>query len=189
VSDFTLTPRAPLGGYARPFDGTTLSEVTGLALVSVATPLGGDARLHEALSNAYGASYPAPGTSSLSADGTVRFLGLQRDQVFTLFPHDGDDAAESVAARLGDAAYFTDQSDGWAMLRLSGEQSHAALERICMLDLAPDRFVVGAVARTLMEHLGVILLREDTDTFLLMSARSSARSFLHAVETSAVNVS
>ena len=40
-----------------------------------------------------------------------------------------------------------------------------------------------------MEHLSVIILRDGADSFLLMSPRSSARSFLHAVELSVVNVS
>jgi methylglutamate dehydrogenase subunit D len=39
-----------------------------------------------------------------------------------------------------------------------------------------------------MEHLGTILLREADDRFLLMSASSSARSFLHGLETSLRNV-
>jgi sarcosine oxidase subunit gamma len=62
------------------------------------------------------------------------------------------------------------------------------LERICPIDLHPQAFAVGAVARTLMDHLNVIILREGGDTFLLMSARSSARSFWHAVETSIRNI-
>jgi sarcosine oxidase subunit gamma len=39
-----------------------------------------------------------------------------------------------------------------------------------------------------MEHLGTIVLRDGTDSFLLLSAHSSAESFLHAVETSIRNV-
>ena len=40
-----------------------------------------------------------------------------------------------------------------------------------------------------MEHLGTIIIRTEQDTFLLLSASSSAGSFLHAVETSIRNVS
>jgi sarcosine oxidase subunit gamma len=74
------------------------------------------------------------------------------------------------------------------MLRVSGPKSRIALERICPLDLHPSTFPQGRVARTLMEHLGVIILHEGPDTYLLLSARSSAGSFLHAVETSVRNV-
>ena len=43
-------------------------------------------------------------------------------------------------------------------------------------------------ARTVMEHLGVLILRTGEDDYLLLSASSSAKSFLHAVEVSLTNV-
>ncbi|MBT8415130.1 MAG: hypothetical protein KJO30_12445, partial [Boseongicola sp.] len=52
------------------------------------------------------------------------------------------------------------------------------------LDLDPDTFPTGSAARTVMEHLGAMIVRVDDTRFWLMSARSSAMSFLHAVETS-----
>ena len=189
MSEFVLTPHAPLGGFHRDFDGITLAEVTGMSLVSIAPPLGGETGLETALKNAYGAAMPQTGSSTLSTDGGVRFIGLQPGQIFVLFPHEGDEAIRVVAEKLGDSGYYTDQSDSWAMLRISGPKCIEALERICMLDLSPETFPVDTATRTLMEHLGVILIRESATSFLLMSARSSAKSFLHAVETSAVNVS
>ena len=56
------------------------------------------------------------------------------------------------------------------------------------LDLAPGSFPEGASTRTVMEHLGTLIVRDGPDSFLLAAARSSAKSFLHAVETSAQNV-
>ena len=110
--------------------------------------------------------------------------------MFILFEApDPDRAAETVGDALGPAAYVTDQSDSWAMLRIAGAGARAALERICMLDLDAAAFPEGRVARTVMEHLAAIILRDGPDSFLLMSPRSSARSFLHAVELSVENVS
>jgi len=40
-----------------------------------------------------------------------------------------------------------------------------------------------------MEHMGAIVLRDGPDSFLLLSASSTARSYLHAVEISLRNVS
>lgn len=188
MPDTRLTARPALDGYHKQFGDTALSEVTGQALVSIAIPLGGADALRAAMNTAYGTSFPAPGSSTLSKDGTVRFLGLQQDQCFALFGTDSDSAVETVAGALGDTGYYTDQSDSWAVLRLSGALALTALERICPLDLSPSEFPPGSVARTVMEHLGVIILCEDTDRYLLMSARSSAPSFLHAVETSVENV-
>ena len=137
----------------------------------------------------FGAERPATGASAAGDRFGLRVLGLQPDQLFLLFePPDPDRAAETVAAALGPAAYIADQSDSWAMLRMSGAGVRTALERICPLDLEDRAFPEGRVARTAMEHLSVIVLRDGADGFLLMSPRSSARSFLHAAVLSAEHV-
>ena len=190
MANAALVPRSPLGGYRRTIGGTTLSESAGLALVSVAVPQGGDGDFAAALAEGLGAVRPTTGDSTPGDRHAARILGMQPDQLFILFePPDPDRAAETVAAALGSAAYITDQSDSWAMLRIAGPGVRAALERICPLDLADDIFPVGRVARTVMEYLAVIVLRDRADSFLLMSPRSSAGSFLHAVELSVLNAS
>jgi methylglutamate dehydrogenase subunit D len=181
-----LTPAAFLGNHATEVAGTTLTEVTDRALVSIATPLGGEAAFADALRSAFGAEPPDVGQTTLSFDGETCLLGLARDQFLALLPADGPLAAPALAARLGPVAYLTDQTDAWVMLRLEGPLALPVLERTCMLDL--HRFPPGSVARTVMDHLGTILLREAPDRFLLMSASSSARSFLHGLETSLRNV-
>ncbi len=188
ASAYRLSPSSPLGGFRHEIGGTTLEEVTGLALVSIATPMGGEDALNAVVKSAYGGSLPAPGNSVLNEENSVRLLGLQRDQVFALFPHEGDYALRKIADALGEAGYYTDQSDGWAMIRLSGPLALAALERICPLDLDSRSFPEGAVARTAMEHVNTVILREGTECFLLMAARSYAESLHHAVEVSVRNV-
>ena len=184
----TLKAKTPLNGYRESFGDTVLEEMAGNALVSIATPRGGAQALQSAIQEAYGCALPVPGSSVASGDGAIRLLGLQQDQVFALFAYAGDKAVAEIRNALGDSGYYTDQSDSWAMLRLSGEAALPALERICPLDLDGDAFPIGSVARTVMEHMGVIVLREGTDAFTLMAARSSAANFLHAVEQSVRNV-
>lgn len=185
-----LASRSSLGGYARTIGTVEIAEVDGLALVSAAVPQGGDAAFSAALADGLGAARPAPGDSTRGDRLAARVLGMQPDQLFILFElPDPDRATETVAAALGSAAYLTDQSDGWAMLRIAGTGVRAALERICPIDLADEAFPEGRVARTVMEHLAVIVLRDGSDSFLLMSPRSSARSFLDAVEISVETVS
>jgi sarcosine oxidase subunit gamma len=188
VSDFTLTARSPLGGVKLDFDGITIAEVSDMAIVSIATPRGGEKALGKALASAYGTGLPVVGQSAKSKAGDARFLGLARDQAFMLFDEPGGNPLDAIAREIADAAYLTNQSDSWAMIRISGPKSRTALERICPLDLHPSAFPEGKVARTVMEHLGVIILHEALDRFLLMSARSYAGSFLHAVETSVRNI-
>ena len=190
MAEFALTARTPLDGYAGTFSGVTLAEAAGLSLVSAAVPQGGDDAFAAALAEGFGASRPSPGDSAPGDRLGTRILGMQPDQLFILFEApDPDRAVETVSAALGPAAYVTDQSDSWAMLRIEGRGVRAALERLCMLDLDDATFPEGRVARTVMEHLAVIILRDGADSFLLMSPRSSARSFLHAVEQSVAAVS
>ena len=183
-----LVSRPPLDGFRQEFDGLEIAEVADLAIVSIATPQGREAELARAVSDAYGIALPPVGASVGADTGNLRFLGLQPGQCFALFERRDDRPVEAIARKLSDGGYYTDQSDSWAVLRLSGARCREALERICPLDLHPETFATGAVARTAMEHLGVIIFRDGEDSFLLLSARSSASSFLHAVVTSAKSI-
>ncbi len=184
----TLMASSPLDGFQKQFTNVALAEVLGHALVSIAVPLHSRAALEDAVTKVFGTSLPTCGTSTLSKDGSNRLLGMQPDHVFALFDYGGNDPVGAVKALLGNAGYYTDQSDSWVMLRMSGPLATTALERICPLDLASEVFAPNRVARTVMEHLGVIVLCEGHDNYFLMSPRSSARSFLHALEISIENV-
>ena len=188
MPDFILKEKSPLADYNRDFSDLSIREITGKALVSVATPLGGDKKLFAAMDKSYGAKLPRVGASTHSKDGKVRFLGLQSEQMFVLFEYTGQAPVKHVAKKLGNAAYYSDQSDSWVMVELAGSQCRAALARICPLDLHEESFVEGALGRTAMEHLGVIIYRSGPDEFIILSPRSSAHSLLHAIETSALNI-
>lgn len=177
-----LTAKPVLGGYAQQIGACALAERGDLALVSVATPLGGEAALHDKLASLWSLAPPTPTRSTVSGD--MRAVPMTPDQMMLVFKAAPDLTEASVAADLKGVAYTTLQTDGWVVLELSGAGSLAALERMCPLDLDDKAFAVNASARTSMEHLGVTLLRLAEDRFLLMAARSSARSFLHTVETS-----
>lgn len=183
MADSRLTARLPLNNYRRQFNDLLLGEINGLGIVSIA-PRNGDAdALRRRILAAYGTSFPAIGHSQRSQDGAATFLGLQRELTLLLFNYSGDAAVNIVQQRLGDAAYYSDLSDSWTMLRASGPGLERTLQRICMLDLAPSEFPIGSVKRTVMEHIGVILCRESVDSMLLMSPRSFAHSFLQVLET------
>jgi sarcosine oxidase subunit gamma len=180
--DIALAQTAPLGNFHRAWPSASLDEIADYSIVSLAH--GGDIKQKNTLVSNLGVEWPLPGKVATSATEQHRLLGLQTDQIFILFQRDGLDPISEISASLDGKCYLTDQSDSWAILSLSGKNSRLALERICPVDLATDVFPVGAVARTQMEHLGVIIARTGDDDFLLLSARSSARSFLHAVSAS-----
>ncbi|QYX57521.1 sarcosine oxidase subunit gamma [Roseovarius sp. SCSIO 43702] len=188
MAEYTLVSAPPLAGTDLRFGDSRVTAPADLAIVSMAVPLGGDEAAHKAVTSAFGMGLPEPGKSVLTEDGEVRLMRLALDQAFVLFTHADPDAERVIAGKLGGALYTTDQTDVWCALEVSGPTCRAALERICPIDIHPDAFAVNALARTMMEHLGTIIIRTDSDSFLLLSGSSSAQSFLHAVETSFRNV-
>lgn len=189
MPDFTLTAAPPLAGTDRSFGDIKLSTPKDLAIVSIALPLGGEDAAKVAIKAAFGVALPEIGLSVVAKDKSSVIMRLGLDQAFVLFPRATPDAEPHIAAQLKGAAYTTDQTDAWCVLQIEGPGARCVLERICPIDLHPDAFSVNAIARTMMEHMGAIVARTGEDTYLLLSASSSAKSFLHAVEVSAQNVS
>ena len=187
MAEISLSATPPLGGVDITIAGTRLRERDELALVSAAIPLGGEDAFAAALKAGWGLAVPGPKMSEVA--GKMRAIRSTADQCLLIFPHATPDAAAVVQAKMRDVAYTTEQTDAWVRLELSGPLTLPALERVCMLDLDARAFPEGAAARTVMEHMGAILIRTGPEAFLLFSASSSARSFLHAVETSLRHVS
>ncbi len=166
MTDHTLTARSAFAKQPNQHAGLTLDAIEPPAIVSIAIPNGGEAALVAALQGAYNIDLPAVGQTVISDDAT--FLRLARDQMFVLFPQPANGRpTDAVADVLGETAYLTDQSDSWATLRIAGGNCRAALERICPLDLDAAIFPPGTVARTAMEHLGVIVLCEAAEHFCI----------------------
>ena len=188
MADYTLISAPPLAGHDETIGGIRLHAPADLAIVSIALPLGAEDAGLKAIKAAYGADMPAPGKSVVGKDG-ARLVRLGPDQGFVIFTHPTADAREVVDGKLKGKAYTTDQTDVWTGLAIEGARARTALERICPLDLHPETFAIDDAARTVMEHLGVLIIRTDANGYLLLSASSSANSFLHAIETSIENVS
>lgn len=183
-----LKAQSPLSGFELTYDEVAISEVTGRDIISIATPLGGGKGLSEAVITAYQTKLPTVGQWTRSNIDDAHFLGMGPEQYFVIFDSSESQALDRIKSKLGETGYFTDQSDSWVITRIGGPKSRTALERICLIDLHPTLFPEGTVTRTLMEHLGTIVLSEGNDHFLLLSARSSAWSFIQAIQRSAENV-
>ncbi len=183
----TMLKAAPvLGGYSLDLGDVAVAEVTDIAIVSIATPLDGKAALAAAVTAAWGTGLPEPRMTSRSGDGAITLISSSTDQYLALLPGVDGLAVTGVAETLGDAGYYTEQTDNWVALRVSGAKAITALERICLLDLAT--MPGGGAGRTVIEHLGAFVMKEANDQFLLLSGSSSAKSFLHAIELSMQNI-
>ena len=188
MSDYELIEESPLDGVEHEFDGVTISEVTDKSLVMVALPRQRFADIESSIDKSCGLSLPEMGQSTQSSDSSITLWRLQKNQVLAYFTYKGNDAEASLSNRFDAPAYYTDQSDTWAMISVSGPRSRDVLERICPIDLSSNVFTLGSVSRTVMEHIGTIIFRDEDDSFVLLTMRSFANSMLHAIEVSVKNV-
>lgn len=117
-----------------------------------------------------GLSFPAPNTFSQKGDGLLVWTG--RDQAFLM----GVEAPD-----LSGIAATTDQSDGWAGLRLSGDKAAEVLMRHVPVDLRASAFPPGRALRAPLGHMSAVLIREP-DGFLILTFRSMARTAWHEIE-------
>ena len=192
----SLTAQTPLGGYNMIVDGTSLIEVTDLSMVSVAPLAGSQTAFQQTITKFFktdnSESLKPSATMALDRPGKQRCILMPsaQNQWFLCFDDDGTNPIDAAQALLGKSLSrqmaMTDQSDSWVILALSGPQSRQTLERICPIDCGVSAMPIGTTARTSMAHLGAIITRRPDEgdhqpCFWLLSARSSAASFLHAI--------
>jgi sarcosine oxidase subunit gamma len=91
--------------------------------------------------------------------------------------------ADLLKSALGDAASVTEQTDAWVIFDLSALDLAPILERLCNVDF--PAVATGYATRTLVEHLGVYLIKHGPGAARIYGPRSSAESLLHALETAA----
>lgn len=188
----TLIAQSPLAEFSCEYRDVSLAELTKLSVLAIATPLDGEAALASHLLASCSTVMPTVGKSATSDDEALTLLRLQSDQMFVLLDESKASSTNTVSnlvEKLGAAGYVTDQSDSWVILRIDGVRSRAVLERICPINLNLDYFKIADIARTQMQHLSVIMRRDSDDSFVLMSPRSSATSFLRALTISIENTS
>ena len=188
VGDYALKSISPLNEYSRNFKENLLEEVVGMEVISIATSVENKDFLNKQLIEIFDLELPVPGKSHLTSNGLSRLLGLSLDQWLIVSVDQKYELKALLENSLSNKSYVTLQTDAWVCIRISGRSALKALERICPVNLDPDLFLKDYIARTMMEHLGSIVICENPNSYLLMSASSSAKSFLHALEVSLENV-
>jgi heterotetrameric sarcosine oxidase gamma subunit len=91
---------------------------------------------------------------------------------------------------IDDLAAVSDQTSGYAVLRLTGPRVRDALAKLIPLDLHARVFDPGSAASTIASHIAVTLWRladsaDGSPVFELAAPRSYAGSFWHVVTESA----
>lgn len=175
---FKLSPTLPLKGYSQDWNGLSLREAYAGELVSIAVALGEEEAFEAAFKKVFGALAPKPNGFISTAKGRVLWSGA--DQYLAIISGEDINADVALAKALSGTAYTTLQSDGWACLTISGPRIYDVLERFIALDIrsAP----AGFAARSTAHHMSVIAIKISAQEVTLMTPRSSALSFLSALE-------
>lgn len=191
MTDHTLIPRAPFTGLpfaSAPGRGVIAIDRDGVGLASVLVRKGRIAALSQRACECFGIELPR-GPHRAGADG-VAFAGTGPEAWLVTSEQGGNAFAASLRETLGDLASVSDQSDGYAVLRLTGPKLRDTLAKIIPIDLHPRAFKPGDVASTLASHVGAMLWRLEDDAegspvFEVAVFRSFAGSFWHALSASA----
>jgi len=188
---FKLTASSPLDGHCTIVNGASLVEVSPRSIVSVSPFTGNETVFNEAIGKLFNGAYAnATKAYDFTGKNACVLMPSSHGQWFLCFDDEVLDPVATASDLLGKMTTkqvaMTDQSDAWVILSLTGPLIHRTLERICPIDCSSLAMPIGSTARTMIEHLGTIILRRPNDDqgnpcFWLMSARSSAASFLRVV--------
>jgi sarcosine oxidase subunit gamma len=91
--------------------------------------------------------------------------------------------ADGLKASFGDAASVTEQTDAWVIFDLSAPDLAPVFERLCNVDF--QALPEGYATRTVLDHLGVYLIKHGSGAARVYGPRSSAQSLLHALKIAA----
>ena len=191
MADAALIPRAPFSGCAHGIGaggGVIATDRDGLGLATVAVRKSQSPALTQRVNERFGLLLPA-GPRRAAAAG-VAFAGTGPGVWLATQEKGGNEFAAALEEEIGAMAAVTDQSDGYAVLRLAGPKVRDALAKIIPLDVHPAVFRPGDVASTTASHMGITLWRledaaEGSPVFEVAVFRSLAGSFWHALSLSA----
>lgn len=165
-----LIAKSALEGRSVTLGGVTLAEVEVGPITSVALFPGG-AKLAAKGLKTLGLAMPAPNTFVEKKGARIVWTG--REQAFLI----------GVAPPEMQGAALTDQSDGWAVLGVSGPAAVEVLARLVPVDLRLPVCPVGTALRAPVNHMNAVMLRTGDYAFEIMVFRSMARTAWHEIET------
>jgi methylglutamate dehydrogenase subunit D len=165
-------------------DGVAAQELIGLSIATVLMRRGQLGALSAAVAAAYAVALPE-GPRWTGHDGLVMLGTGPGRWLFVSMAHEAT-LVENLTRQFDGLASVVEQSDGLAVLRLTGLALLETLAKGVAIDLAPEAFPTGSVAVTSIAHIGATLWKvDDAPTFDIAVARSFAKSFLHWLESSA----
>ncbi|MGH6864968.1 MAG: sarcosine oxidase subunit gamma [Methyloceanibacter sp.] len=180
-----LTPLPTFHGIASPgrfgkaegAPGVVIGERVGLGIATVTCRKGQEDALKGAMREAYGVELPL---KPVVAQGrSVNFLGYGPGHwVAVSETLRNGDLARNLKARLRGLASISNQSDGRAVIRVSGPRSRDVFAKGLPIDLDPRSFPLGSAATSVIGHMGVQVWQLDnTQSYDIAIFRSVSESF------------
>ena len=185
MSEISLKARSPFAGLSTPgrhgaregTPGVSLSERVGLGLFVISAGAGKANDVAAKVLSATGLDL-SPGPGRASKDGFA-LIGTGPGQWLAVA--EGKAALASLAklaTALKGVATIVDQSDGKAVLRVSGPRARDTLAKGCSLDLHPRVFKPGSATTTPVALIDCVIWQVDeTPTYDLAVPTSYAGSF------------
>jgi sarcosine oxidase subunit gamma len=164
--------------------GLAATEREGLSIASLSVRRGQRAALQDRVAAHFGLALPE-GARRVTA-GAMAAVGTGPGTWLMTRENGGNALGIALKAAVGDTASVADQSDAYAILRLTGSTVRETLAKLVPLDLHPRAFKVGDVAATLAAQIGALLWRledgaDGQANFEIAVARSLAASFRQAL--------
>jgi methylglutamate dehydrogenase subunit D len=150
-----------------------------LTIASFAASKGKAEDLKAAIRTAYGAELPTT-PERIEAKG-IAFIWYGPDQWLAVAERErGRDLETELKKMTVGLAAVVDQSDGRAVIHISGPRARDVLAKGLPIDLHPRAFKANGVAISHASHIGVILWQTGAEpTYEIAMFRSFADSFTH----------
>jgi sarcosine oxidase subunit gamma len=193
MAEIRLQQRSPFSGLIKPGrygaqggdPGVSLSERPGLAMFVISAGAGKAGEVAAKVRSTTGLELP-DGPNRVS-NGGFALIGTGPGQWLAVVEgKSGLALLARLAAALKGFATLVDQSDGKAVLRISGPRARDVLAKGCSLDLHPSVFKPGSAGTTPVSLIDCVIWQVDeTPTYDLAVASSFAGSFWSWITSSA----
>jgi sarcosine oxidase, subunit gamma len=162
----------------------TVTEQFDVALASVAMRKG---REKELAKRAKAAGIPLPAATKSEAGKTYCAFWMTPDMWMVEAPFaTHEDIAAILKAALGEAASISEQTDAWVRFDVAAIDLSLLMERLSNVDFA--REPIGFATRTVIDHLGVYVIKRGDNDVTLYGPWASAQSLIHALEVTAKSI-
>lgn len=186
MPEFNLNETFELQKFTKNISGLIISEILNREIINLAFHIKNEKVAKSLFKKTFNIDFPDYNLSKYDKKNDCRFLRMSEDQLFLIYEKEFGTFLLKNKYKLEKYFYFTEQTDAWSGIKISGEKVRECLARICLLNLNEKKFPKNSFARTHIEHLGSVVIYNGHNEFELFSAKSSSLSFLNSVITSAM---